>query len=70
MVDNLGDLLINEIHLRQTASPSGGEETVLICRFAYQERTLGAAAAVQGRTPCNSLHGNITKITEVKSLLD
>lgn len=66
MVDNLGDLLINEIHLRQTVSPSGAKETVLICGFAYQERTPGAAAAVQGRIPCNSLHGIIRKITELK----
>lgn len=53
---NLGDLLINETHLRQTASPSAGEETVLCADFTYWERTTGAASAVQGRTPCNGVY--------------
>lgn len=52
----LGYLLINEIHLRQTVSPSVGEEAVLNWGFAYPGRTTGAAAVVHGRTPLNSLH--------------
>lgn len=37
----LADLLINEIHLRQTVCPSGGEDTVLNWGFAYQEDQQG-----------------------------